>query len=137
MGAAAKAAELSFVCGNQPERNWGTYFSITASTSDFKTLKAHSFGWVEGSRQAMEAEPVNTVEEVVFKANAKLAATSREWRDAIPFDVSTKQFGQAVFYLHKEKFAASQENIVARIKIRHFETGKQLDLRLPCGYSVK
>lgn len=125
----AEALSMTFVCSNPPARVWGEYHMISASTSDFSELQVVVFGLVEGSTEAEEEEPVATVEEFVSKPNVAAKASSSQWKNATPFDLTTEDLGPATIYLHTNEFAAESGESIARLKIG----GK--DLRLPCRYS--
>ncbi len=122
------AADISFHCSNAPASVWGEYYMVSGTTTDFSEIKVYQFGLVEGSTRAQEEEPVNTVEEIVAKPNYNERATSAQWRDAIPFDLTTEVLGKAILYVHPSEFSVAGSKPTVRLKIG----GK--DLRLTCGH---
>lgn len=124
----AEAMSMTFNCSNPPARVWGEYHMILASTSDFSELQVDVFGLVEGSTEAQEEEPVTVVEGLVSKSNSAPKASSSQWKNATPFDLTTEELGPATIYLHTTEFKGEDGESIARLKIG----GK--DLRLVCRY---
>lgn len=123
----ATAADIGFHCSNAPATVWGQYYAISATTKDFSQLTVHQFGLVEGSSRAEEEEPVTVIQDVIAKPNLREKATSAQWKEAIPFDLSSSELGQAILYIHPKEFVAGTTPKV-RLKIGN------KDLRLTCGF---
>jgi hypothetical protein len=122
-----------FSCGNALAKKWGTYWCVSASFLDEHNLKEMIFGTCEGSNSAEEEEPVDIVEIAALKHDPRLAASSKEWKDASAFDVTTKEHGKATLLIRPQVFkgVARSDSIQARIKVK--VGGQDKDIRLTCG----
>lgn len=121
-------ADLAFFCSNQPLSKWQNYFVVQGTFSNPDQLFLYQFGIVEGSAKAQEMEPVNTVEDLTVRHNPKLAASSAAWKNAKSFDLTTKELGAAVLYLHMDSVKVDKA-FMARLKV------DKVDVRLNCSAS--
>ncbi len=125
------AKNKSFASSGSGEKKWKNYYCINASYRDSREIFDITFGTCEGSRNAEEEEPVNTVEIKNAKHNPDLAATSQEWRNASAFDLSSPELGSATLYINQETFSGTEEKPVVRLKVS--EKASTKELRLTCG----
>ena len=129
---------VDFSCSNAPAKEWGQYWALSGSTrDDFKTLDINMFGIVEGSLASETEEPVATLDiddTIEIQQDMSKKAKSAQWKEAIPYNLSSDQLGDAILFLHKEEFKG-QGQPVARLKVT--EDGQEKDLRLTCRFSTK
>ena len=116
-----------FNCSNAPAAKWGTYFCVFGDFNSAQELVNVEFGTCEGSTKDQTEEPVEMVTFDGLKHDAKLAASSAQWKQASSFGVSTKEFGSNVMYIQPQSFKDGGEQVM-RIK------GDVGDIKLRCMF---
>lgn len=134
MPSAAKKG--SFACSNAPATKWGTYFCAYGTFVGSKQLGDVVFGTCEGSSKAEEEEPVDQVELGTLKHDPKLAGTSREWKEASAFNVTTKEHGPATLLIQPSMFDGTNQSDRAEARLKITVEGQKKDIRLTCGSSL-
>lgn len=134
MPSAAKKG--SFACNNAPATKWGTYWCAYGNFTGTKQLDGVVFGTCEGSSKAEEEEPVDQVELGKLVHKPALAGTSREWKDASAFDVSTKEHGAATLLIQPTMFDGTDKDDRAEARLKITVDGEKKDVRLTCGASL-
>lgn len=121
-------SKVEFFCSNQPLKRWQNYFVVQGSVSSADELFLYQYGIVEGSAEAQEMEPVNTVEDLTVRHDSTLAASSVAWKNAKSFNLTTEELGTAVLFIHMDSLVVGN-TFTARLIV------DQKDVRLSCGVS--
>jgi hypothetical protein len=125
---ASSHAAGRFECSNPPATRWGTYYCVSGSYDDEGNLSEVEYGTCAGSDADGEAEPEETVSMDTLSPDVSLAASSKQWKDAYAYDVTTEEHGKATLYLQPAELQAKGDGL-ARLKF------SKSDVKLPCYFN--
>lgn len=130
----ANAAERYIVCDNPPARVWNTYYCVSATVDTVAlTMKDVEFGTCSGSTEAMETEPVDIEQLDTASINESMRATSSQWKNAHPFDMTNPTFGPSTLYIQPGFFGPESSKFsTARIKVTKNASGAGTDVKVYC-----
>lgn len=112
------AEARQFSCSNQPMNRWGNFYLINADLTTDNKLEVEIFGLFQGSITSEEMEPISVRESFATFTNISLKASSREWKDALSFDLSNNEFGNVTFYIHSKNLNPDSKSFKARLKLK-------------------
>lgn len=121
-----------FDCSNPPQSRWGEYYSVHGDVSPQGTLSNVNYGTMVGSMEAGQAEPSVMIEFKALKPQSSLQATSSQWKSAYAYDVTTRQLGQATFFLQPSDIKKGTRG-TARLKV--WTPSGVKNVNLPCRFS--